>query len=279
MQDEAARSHACRCALAARLFDPHTRLEGVDDSAAGHGRHMVVLPGAAMNDVSERTRLAIQLTACYVIVAVVHTHAEHHHLVTAERIGERFPELFDGNLIDGRCDVMTRGFWRLGGGHTPRGAGGETRYRYGLELAQQGYASTVVMSNPEHYLDDTGLCAERLPSIRVECFAPDPSTTRGEAQHLRDIAEQRKGPNLVRLFRFQVARAAGLLRNGSPLGLRLGGRFGFEVRLVVLAGARVLQKLHKQDDIFAGARLHAGDRLLIMARALTAGVQRRRDLP
>jgi len=94
-----------------------------------------------------------------------------------------------------------------------------------------------------------------------------------------DIAEQRNGPNLVRLFRFQLARAAGLLRNGSPLGLRLGGRFGFEVRLIVLAGARVLQKLHKQDDIFAGTRLHPGDRLLIMSRALTAGVQRRRDLP
>ncbi|GAA1882399.1 YdcF family protein [Williamsia serinedens] len=97
------------------------------------------------------------------------------------------------------------------------GAGGETRYRYGLELAQQGYASTVVMSNPEHYLDDTGLCAERLPSIRVECFAPDPSTTRGEAQHLRDIAEQRGWRSVVVVtFRPHISRARYIVERCFP---------------------------------------------------------------
>ena len=71
----------------------------------------------------------------------------------------------------------------------------------------------------------------------------------GVSEH--DIAERRNSPQFSRLFRFQLARAAGLLRSGSPLGLRLGGRFGFELRLIVLGGARVLQKLHKQEDIFA----------------------------
>ncbi|MGZ8177326.1 YdcF family protein [Williamsia sp. SKLECPSW1] len=88
------------------------------------------------------------------------------------------------------------------------GAGGETRYRYGLELAQQGYASTVLMSNPEHFLDDTGLCAARLPGVRVECFAPDPSTTRGEAQHLRTVAQQRGWRSVVVVtFRPHISRA------------------------------------------------------------------------
>lgn len=88
----------------------------------------------------------------------------------------------------------------------------------------------------------------------------------------RDIAERRNSPQLARLFRFQLARATALLRSGSPLGLRLGGRFGLEIRLIILGGARVLQKLHEQQDIFTGARLRASDRFLILGRALTAGL-------
>ncbi len=89
-----------------------------------------------------------------------------------------------------------------------------------------------------------------------------------------DIAASRNSPQLSALFRFQLQRAARLLHGGSPLGQRLGGRFGFESRLVILSAARVLEKLHKQQDIFAAPRLHGIDRIRIMTRACLRDTQR-----
>jgi len=93
----------------------------------------------------------------------------------------------------------------------------------------------------------------------------------------RDIAESRNGPQLSRLFRFQLQRAAQLLRSGSPLGRRLGGRFGFELRIIILSAARVIEKLHKQQDIFSAPRLHGVDRIRIMVAACRPGMRRRPD--
>ncbi|MBT0566276.1 YdcF family protein [Williamsia sp. CHRR-6] len=87
------------------------------------------------------------------------------------------------------------------------GAGGETRYRYAVGLADQGLAPDLVMSNPKHFLDDTGLCRPR-PGVRVDCFQPDPSTTRGEAQKLRDLARQRGWRTVIVVtFRPHISRA------------------------------------------------------------------------
>ncbi len=93
----------------------------------------------------------------------------------------------------------------------------------------------------------------------------------------RDIAASRNSPQLSGLFHFQRRRAAQLLRSGSPLGRRLGGRFGFEIRLVILSGARVLEKLRKQQDIFAVPRLHTFDRIRIMSGACIPGTRRSAD--
>jgi squalene synthase HpnC len=93
----------------------------------------------------------------------------------------------------------------------------------------------------------------------------------------RDIAESRNSPQLSALFRFQLQRSARLLRSGSPLGRRLGGRFGFELRLIILSAARVLEKLHNQQDIFAAPRLHGFDRIRIMGRACIPGTLRSTD--
>ena len=93
----------------------------------------------------------------------------------------------------------------------------------------------------------------------------------------RDIAASRNSPRLSGLFHFQRQRAAQLLRSGSPLGRRLGGRFGFEIRLVILSGARVVEKLRKQQDIFAVPRLHTFDRIRIISGACIPGTRRSAD--
>ncbi len=64
------------------------------------------------------------------------------------------------------------------------GGDNDGRFEYGLSLARQGYASTVVLSNS--YLDKPAdlpsfqqACASGTASITVICFVPpDPFTTR-----------------------------------------------------------------------------------------------------
>jgi phytoene/squalene synthetase len=83
----------------------------------------------------------------------------------------------------------------------------------------------------------------------------------------RDIAESRNSRQFSCLFRFQLQRSVQLLRSGSPLGRQLGGRFALEFRAVILSAVRVVEKLYKQQDIFAGPRLHWLDRARIMISA------------
>lgn len=50
---------------------------------------------------------------------------------------------------------------------------------------------------------------------------------------------------------FQINRARKLLQSGAPLGLTLSGRVGFEMRMMIAGGERILKKLHKaRGDIF-----------------------------
>jgi squalene synthase HpnC len=83
-----------------------------------------------------------------------------------------------------------------------------------------------------------------------------------------DIHQRRNSPGFTQMMRFQVQRSAGLLRMGSPLGTAIPGRLGVELRAIILSGARVLEKLHEQKDVFSRPRLTAVDRARIAWRAL-----------
>ena len=47
------------------------------------------------------------------------------------------------------------------------------------------------------------------------------------------------------MMEFQINRARKLLQSGAPLGLALPGRIGFEMRMVIAGGERILKKLHQ----------------------------------
>lgn len=73
------------------------------------------------------------------------------------------------------------------------------------------------------------------------------------------------------LVEFQIRRIMQLLQAGAPLGKRLTGRFGFEIRLTVMGGSRVLQKLNEQyADVFSRPRLSKWDYLWMFWKALRA---------
>jgi squalene synthase HpnC len=67
-----------------------------------------------------------------------------------------------------------------------------------------------------------------------------------------DIAAGRQGPAWRALMGFEVARARALMLDGAPLAARLPGRVGWELRMVVQGGLRILEAIERVDyDVFA----------------------------
>ena len=85
------------------------------------------------------------------------------------------------------------------------------------------------------------------------------------------VKTRRNNPAVRALIRFQTERAGKLLGSGSPLGTILPGRFGLEVRAIILGGARILEKLHSQDNPYSRPRLNRTDRIKIAWGALRKG--------
>jgi squalene synthase HpnC len=66
-----------------------------------------------------------------------------------------------------------------------------------------------------------------------------------------DIRHGRAGPAWRALMGFEVAKARALMLEGAPLATRLPGRVGWELRLVVQGGLRILEKIEWADyDVF-----------------------------
>ena len=72
------------------------------------------------------------------------------------------------------------------------------------------------------------------------------------------------------LMRFEVDRTRALMLSGAPLALRLPGRIGWELRLVIQGGLRILERIEQADyDVFRRRpKLGRADWLVILGRAL-----------
>lgn len=98
----------------------------------------------------------------------------------------------------------------LGGEH-------DGREQYGIDLARQGYADTVLLSNPydsswpNYDRDKTMMqhyCDSSTAKIKVICFVPNPSTTRGEAMYVQDMAKKYGWHTVIVVsWRFHLVRA------------------------------------------------------------------------
>lgn len=65
------------------------------------------------------------------------------------------------------------------------------------------------------------------------------------------IAEARVDEAWRQLMRFQVGRVRSMMLSGAPLATRLPGRIGWELRLVVQGGLRILERIEAADyDVF-----------------------------
>lgn len=88
-------------------------------------------------------------------------------------------------------------------------------------------------------------------------------------EHIRD---RRNDAALRELLRLQYHRSRELLQAGTPLGRRVRGRFGWEIRLITSAGLRVLERLEANLEAapFSRPRLRRRDWPVILWRSLSA---------
>lgn len=77
--------------------------------------------------------------------------------------------------------------------------------------------------------------------------------------------------NWKNLMRFELDRARALMLSGAPLAFRLPGRIGWELRLVVQGGLRILEQIEKVEyDVFRQRpKLGPADWIVMFWRAAT----------
>ena len=96
-----------------------------------------------------------------------------------------------------------------------------------------------------NFLQDVAVDWEKqriyLPMADLACYGVTP-------QH---IAAAELTPSWRALMTFEVARARALMLSGAPLARRLPGRIGWELRLVVQGGLRILEAIEQAGyDVF-----------------------------
>ena len=94
------------------------------------------------------------------------------------------------------------------------GGADHRRYPFGIDLAVQGWAPNVIVSQP--YGSDapwlSRFCADRHSQFNLYCFEPDPPTTKGEGRELRRLASQYGWRTVIVVtFRPHISRARFIL--------------------------------------------------------------------
>ncbi|MEO6118471.1 MAG: squalene/phytoene synthase family protein, partial [Methylotenera sp.] len=95
-----------------------------------------------------------------------------------------------------------------------------------------------------------------------------------DEMHAFSVSEQQIALELVdkhwqQFMEFNLQRVKTLLQTGKPLGRILGGRIGFEMRMIIAGGERIIHKLGKVNgDIFKHRpTLNKWDWLVILIKA------------
>ncbi|MDE2370566.1 MAG: squalene synthase HpnC [Burkholderiales bacterium] len=113
----------------------------------------------------------------------------------------------------------------------------------------------VDVARGRHYVPDADLAAHGLTRADLEAGRDTPAT-RALVASLCDWAE-------------------GLMREGAPLALRVPGRAGWELRLVVQGGLRILEKIRRMDHAALTQRpkIAPADAVALMWRAARMGTR------
>ena len=138
---------------------------------------------------------------------------------------------------------------------------------YGVHDEESGHQSDAVCSALQliNFLQDVAVDWDKgriyLPLEDLARFGVE------EAQ----IGRQECNPQWRALMRFEVQRARALMLSGAPLALMLPGRVGWELRLVIQGGLRILERIEQVEyDVFRKRpQLGRRDWAVMLRRAVT----------
>lgn len=134
-------------------------------------------------------------------------------------------------------------------------------------------------SDPKHQAWSDGICSALqlinfLQDVAVDykkgrIYLPQDEMSKFGVTE-RQIAEGRVDGLWQMFMKTQIERARRMLAAGAPLGTALKGRIGLEMRLIILGGDRILEKLHEsRGDMFnQRPTLGFSDWLSMLRRAL-----------
>jgi squalene synthase HpnC len=86
-----------------------------------------------------------------------------------------------------------------------------------------------------------------------------------------DIAQGRWSPNWAAMMDFEIDRTTALMQRGTPLVHALPGRLGWEIRLTMQGGLRILERIrHVRGDVFTRRpKLGKWDWIVLAGRSIT----------
>ena len=135
------------------------------------------------------------------------------------------------------------------------------------------------VNDPESLEKSDAICS----ALQLINFWQDPSVDIPRGRHYftaellasrgvnaADVAAQRQTPQATAMIRQCVQSARALMHMGAPLVHRVPGRAGWELRLVVQGGLRILDKIETMGfaTLNARPRLYAWDYAVLLWRAL-----------
>lgn len=83
------------------------------------------------------------------------------------------------------------------------------------------------------------------------CYIPREDLRRTRCAE-EDLSSRKATPAFIEVMRFQVNRTREIFSRGAALPREVGGRLGFELRLALLGGLRILEKIERSGcDVFA----------------------------
>lgn len=99
-----------------------------------------------------------------------------------------------------------------------------------------------------NHWQDVGIDAGKGPRGRIYLPAEDLARFGVSAD---SILRRSASADFSALMRFEVERARALMHSGAPLGRRLPGRIGMEIRAIIAGGLRILEKIEAVNyDVF-----------------------------
>ncbi|MBI5861201.1 MAG: squalene synthase HpnC [Rhodocyclales bacterium] len=99
-----------------------------------------------------------------------------------------------------------------------------------------------------NHWQDVGIDAGKGPRGRIYLPADDMANFGVSAE---SILRRSTSAEFCALMHFEVERARALMHSGAPLGRRLPGRIGMEIRAIIAGGLRILEKIEAVDyDVF-----------------------------